>query len=519
MAGNIKVDLILGTQQAKGEVRDIELALRKLGFKSIQDAFGANPGLTRAIAKGVGIPIEEAIKHGVERGLRHAAFPFAAFINQSLGIGVKNTPKRTQDYYDSLFGLPKSQNYAAFLNQALGIGAGQNRPSRAGYEALWASLIPPQLVPPIPYGGKPPPVIQNGGFFSSLQGRLTSYAGGRAIANLAMGNFGGGFAGAAGVAASTGPWGAAGAIAVSASVALANAFVHLTEKMQQWAEIGAKLFQRAAKVGLSTGQTFLAQSYAQLLGVSPDQIENLLLRGQFGSGQRGGGGARGGLAASIPGLGYLAGRGPQGAGDVQQIQNMVASLGKFAEQIKETLAEDVILAQRAGGFNERVTLGFVRIQQEIEVFKMTVVQTFAPALNFMTEALTEFVHTLSILTENINGLIDKLRQNPYIQAAILGLFGGSGSPLINALGAFAGGDIAQANKRTTPLQRGTATALERMGLVIGGGHDRVLLVLEKIEQNTRSLRWGGGSFGGAGGGSSWGSDPLNLLGPPQHNTP
>ena len=421
MAGNIKVDLILNDAKAKGQIRDVEIALQKLGYKSVQDAFNKNPGLSRAIASGVGIPIEQAMRQGVERGIKQA------------------------------------------------------------------------------YSGKPPPVIPT--FFSGLQGRLASYIAGRSLANVAMGNFGGGIAGGLGGLAASGPWGAAASAAASAAIGLANALKTATELLKNWAEAGAKLFQRAARVGLSSGQTFLAQSYAQILGVSPEQVENLLLRGQFG-----GRGGRG-IAGSIPGLGYLAGRGPQGSGDIQQITNMAQSLASYAASIRVTLAQDVVLVQRAAGYSERVSIGFERVSQEIEVFKMTVVEGFAPALNLLTATLADFTHAMSVI-------IDRIRNNAAIQAAILGLASGLG--LGNLMALFGNNNLSQHNFRVTPFQRGGASALEKMGLVIGGGHDRVLSVLQKIEQNTR-ITAGHLQYQWSNGQSSF--DPLNLLGPPQHNTP
>ena len=318
-----------------------------------------------------------------------------------------------------------------------------------------------------------------GGIAGGIQ-KLSKYVVGRGLSNLAFGNLTAGVAGLSGAAFASGnPY----ALAAAAAVNLSVAFGKLTAEMYKWAEAGAKLFQRAAAVGLTSGQTFLAQSYAQLLGVSPDQIENLLLRGQFGSGQRSGGGARGGIAASIPGLGYLAGRGPSGAGEVQQITNMAKSLKDYADSIKKTLAEDVALTQRAAGFNERVTLGFDRVKQEIEVFKMTVVSDLAPVLNVLTEAFARFFHNLSLLADRAKPLFDKL---------IAGLIGiiSIKSPNLGAsiaAAAFGTSELPQNNQRVTPFQRGGATALEKMGLVIGGGHDKVLTKLTQIEQNTRAI--------------------------------
>jgi hypothetical protein len=430
MAGKITASLVLDDAEAKRKLNDLRSYVAKLGFKSLEQAIGQQPQLAAKIAKEIGVPFEFAVRQGIERGI---------------GGGLK------------------------------------------------VKRIPPIIPPPLPFSGRPPPVIS--GSQSSLQGRLSSYLFGRTAANLALGNFGGGIAGGVGlVASSGGPFGQGAAIAASAAIALANALRHLVEMLKQWAEIGAKLFQRAAKVGLSSGQTFLAQSYAALLGVSPETLETLMLNSEFG-GRR----ARGSVG-SIPGIGNVSGRGAQGAGDIQQFANLAPSLSQFFASIRQDLQIDSAIAKQTAGYSERVSLGFTRVFQEFELFKMEAVQGFAPALNAMTNALTDFLHAINVITFAI-------RNNNLVQAAIAGLAGASGpGGFLNSLYGMTGQTFGQNNARNSPFTRGTASGLEKIGLVFGAGQDRVLSTLQKIEHNTRGLLHGN-------------HDPLNLLGAPQHNTP
>jgi hypothetical protein len=434
----IKVELILDDLKAKGQLDKFTAYMAKIGKLDILINTSGNKRQIAEYAKQFSDSLATAVQTGLVRGFARARTEILAL-------------SKASDSTTSPFpvGFPTSR----------GVGpAGRFR-----------RIIQGQVID-VGGGGGAPPVIPNSGF--------------------PIPSGGGGGSGGLGlvIAASI------GVVVAKLIVELGKLILKLAQfgaaiiaMLARWNEAGAQLFNRAAKVGLSSSATYYAGEIAKISGLDPSQVENLMLRSEFGS-------RRGGFRY-------------QQQGQNQQLNNILKSTRDYIASISGFLESDARIMQNVAGINKRITLDIGNVLREWDVFKSVVASEFQKPFELMTRIIADFIHTATNLIATLASVI---------RAYGLGFFTGLGVPnFASALFSNPAG-LSQNNSKQFAFQRGTATALEKMGLVIGGGHDKVYNKLSQIEQNTRIVAQHIGN--GLLSGSSFGSDPLNLYAA-THNTP
>lgn len=489
---------------------DLKLALDKLGLgNDIEKALGSQPGLVNALAKGIGLDIQKAIASsvasGMEQGVTRAEqniknkigriqgllgtpLNYKDFIEKSLGPRPVNP--RGQSYYNNIFGpvLPQRAasvpHLATMLNQQLGIGAGQNRPDRKAYEDFWSSTVPPFAVkqPSNIFASLEQKLLGGAGHGSGLLGGFGRYEIGHGF--LQSIGIGGGGMGRIGGAALAGFGGKLPGLTIAlATLTVAiDATKAAFQKLIQAAEEGAKLYQQGRSLGVGSQQASAFIKILGAVGIDESAALRLAANGQF---RTGGAGLRGAVSGMSVASGMRAGLSQL---EIQQLANMGQEIKFAATQLQGAIRQTANAAKE----NFNTTVQWLIFKEDFEAF-------WQQASAIMGNALQTLIVDLDTLLKGINLIgeaIVKLRQNI---PEIFHVIAGSMAPFLSFM--------------TAPIARETAAhrvggfardthfgSLERMGLVIGGGHDRVFTVLQKIEQNTRPRN---GGFGGHGSGSSW----------------
>lgn len=469
-------------------VADLNLYLNKLGIKgSIEDAFKQQPRLTRAIAGGLGLNIQEVIAQSISKGVKQGAekakgsFPYAAFLNQSLGIGSgQNRPNKnayeafwkplsstqnlaaflnqslgigaasqgkSQQYFNEVFGKRAPQNIAAFLNQQLGIGAGQNTPNRKNYEDFWKTAVPPFAKPgPSNIFAKLESLFSGS---TGLLGGFGRYEVGQAFMHSI--GAGGGVAGRLGGTAFT----QFGAKVPGATVALAALTIAIEgtkialRSLISAAEEGAKLYIQSRHLGYSTSGTASLNSLA-IAGLSQGRMGEIsrFLPNNFNGN-----------------MGQLLGASRISGGSIQE-QQAILNLSQEIKEIWVQTRDAAVFTANAARANFSIVKELAVVRTKLDTTKQLASSFFEPIIYGLARTFDKFL-------DYLNSILDG-----YLRIAqYLHIIPGAG---VNP-------------SRIIPFQRETHfSSLERMGLVIGGQHDRVFTVLQAIERNTRPRNNGSG---------------------------
>jgi hypothetical protein len=291
---------------------------------------------------------------------------------------------------------------------------------RSGAGGRLPPIIPPPIIPGSPAGG---------GRFNPLQfaaGLIVApfhpFAASREL-NLGLGQpFGAGFGGVGIILAG---------LAVS-SIALRQAFEHLKQAVEE----GARTYQHAAKLGASVSQTAQLEFLGKILGLSPETLDQLAIRGtQPQKGERQAFLTLNDLKAVLG-----SGAGANQIGSLQQIKNLLPEAG----QALTVIAFAVQSIQQNAKPLQEIFAQF----QEVGIYLRTVFQDIAVAI----------LPIIKHITEGITGLLiyaDIQLRNVIALEQFLGLVPKGSNP-------------GSAKIQATPLKTGASSAWERMGFVIGG---------------------------------------------------
>lgn len=324
----------------------------------------------------------------------------------------------------------------AFLNQSMGIGAGQNRPNRSNYQAFWRSLVPPQLVPPI--------IPQGVNFRQAALGvgvsAFSPWVGARLLSGAGLFGSGGGGNGLGRLLGGAGGLGgfATALIAITAvTEALKKAFEHLISAIQE----GARLYQHAARLGLGVGKTAQLEFLGKAIGLSPNEIDTLALRGSH---PRGGASRQAFFNQNDIKLLLGSGSGSAQLGNLQQVKNM-------AEYTTRAFMDSALASQSMENN--------AKAMQEIFYQGERVFMSIRVVFSDIATLLLPVIKKLAEDAFNLFTIIDKFYLQPYVALAktLAGMNPlGSQSPGQSRLFAGRGSGI------------GAGGPWERMGFVIGG---------------------------------------------------
>lgn len=206
--------------------------------------------------------------------------------------------------------------------------------------------------------------------------------------------------------------------AIAASLYVFRQALEIAEKaMRVFADAiqrGSKLYLDAAKVGLSTERLARARNAAGLIGIDETEVENLLLRGEFGN-RRGGGNAtkpgsshRQGGAISI--LGELFGAySPSQLGDLQKAVNLNKEL---AMALKDTAAATYAESNSARAayeelYNMKVIWDDLKaIFEDIVALLHPIITALTAAVDIILKGILNYYNNLLFIAQAI-GIVPK----------------------------------------------------------------------------------------------------------------
>lgn len=240
----------------------------------------------------------------------------------------------------------------------------------------------------------------------------------------------------------------AGILSLTVAIGLTKAAL---EGLMKAAREGAKLYEQSRALGVPTAQ---ASSYIKTLGavgIDEGTAMRLAAYGEFGRGGRSGSSLRADVAGEMISSGL---RGGESALIVQQLKNFTKEINYTAEQLKETN----IAAADAAKANYSIVNEWNIVLEKIKTMFQQTAAIWEPVFYGLSrtvgaavDAENKMLHTIVLFLQKHN-IIPKEDTNP---------------------------------QKLTPFAREThVTALEKMGLVIGGGTSRSKNWLQEIAKNT-----------------------------------
>lgn len=387
---------------------DLELAIKKLGFKNVDQAFKQNPGLVNAIARGLGGSVEEAMAQGISKS------------------GSRTPPVIPHDAR-GIAGI--FQKFDRMLTGSGGLlsGFGRYEIGRSAMDAL------------------------------GLGGGVTGRLGGAAF--MSLGNK---------IPNLT-------AAVVAGTLAL-DAFKVALHRIIEAIEQGAKLFQQSRALGVSTGRTASFLNALGIVGIDPSMAMRLASYGEFG--RRGGGIGGQSVSGMLVSSGRSAGMGPE---EIQQIINMRKELD-YAFQMTAQSSREMT---KAASINFDTAVQWRIFKEDFSAFWQQISALASPVLQKFIQILDVFVRLSNVGLEMALALERSGIAFARIVAGFVSLVDPSSGALLRAL-------LPPNVPHSTPqrvggsLRQSHFSALERMGLVIGGT-DRSVQHLQNIDTNTRHM--------------------------------
>jgi hypothetical protein len=232
------------------------------------------------------------------------------------------------------------------------------------------------------------------------------------------------------------------------------------EHLAQVVEKGAKLFEQSAEVGKQPGNLFALQHTLGPLGISPDQLARLMVRGENPL-------KSGGRTMSLTDSLLGAGRGIMQMGELQRITNM----REYIDLLGKEVGVDATVMQHVsqGLFNLKVE--WEQLSREWNTLWSDIAEAIGPMLILVMQNLRRQLET-------VNFVLDGLRQ---FENSIFPQLG-----LAKILSGYPQGGLSnmQTGGFGSGAQAGHVSAWERMGFVMSGG---VSDTMERTAENTRQI--------------------------------
>ena len=339
--------------------------------------------------------------------------------------------------------------------------------------------------PPVIAGSKPPPLPSiKSGFLGQLAALENKFSGSTGL----LGSFsryevghsfldsigaGGGLGGRLGGVALAGFGGKLPGltVAVAAATAAIQTMKLAIQTLIHAAEEGAKLYHQSRMIGASTARTALYKNVLRATGFDEGTALQLADYGQFVG--HGGNGARmtgGNVAGDIQTAAVFAGM----KHEIQGIHNLF----EFIDQSSRDLAMASKVQSRAAKQNAQTIFQWEEFKIEFEAYWQGIAGLLGPAFEkilMLAVAIAEAANAFIGLALYIQNEIRKLPDALKIALSLI--------PGIGLLVPFGSPDKAPLHL-ALPRRDSHFSALEKIGLVIGGGHDKVVTLLQQIARNT-----------------------------------
>ena len=451
MPGSIKLRVELDTRQGELSLEEIERRVRRIGNAGAEVMAGyRQPWRRRKFARENFPEIFSPTYH--EEMMAQTPGALARQINTRLGIGAgQNRPNRRayEALWQSFYAKPLPQGtFGRWIQNDMRIGE-RYSPERKGYEEFWKKSVPPFI------NQKPPIDWKQLGLGAALSA-FSPWLGARAM-NQALGGrslfggFGGGIGGGGGGGGRGGLGGAifgGGAVGFNEWYILIRTVQMLNAAMQhlmQTVQKGSELYRQAAATATGTRQLAHLQAALGGIGISPETVNRMIEQRQFG---------RGGRVTSYEGVLMRARMSGAGMGEIQQIINMRKEL-EFL--FYATKFGSVYIGDAAKSMN-RLNMRLHILQTDWEAFWATFVKTMEPWLHSILGMLDQMLRGATFLMaharEAMLRVVFGAAAGKLIEKGLSKLYP-SGSPGSQ----YVGGALTQRPE----------SAWEKMGLIISGG--------------------------------------------------
>lgn len=252
---------------------------------------------------------------------------------------------------------------------------------------------------------------------------------------------------------SHGPFGSGPTGSIIALTAAFEVLRRVTDQLIAAVGRGSRLFENAAAMGVTTGTASTVLKSLSAIGIDPQQAMRLAAYGQFRPGMN---------TAEIAGVTVSAGmRVGMSQLEIQQIMNMMPQLSRALHDLGPAMQQTAAASES----NFETMYQWRVFKEDFAAFWEQMAAVAGPVLRAAIESV-------DYVTKGVNRLFKGL--DNFIGVDIFGLDKGYALPDI---------DSSKNNKRLIPELRDTHfSALERIGLVIGGGGHGVSANTKALQQ-------------------------------------